>query len=148
MSRLVVDQSDRVGPWVVARAGGFYAPGSGYAMGVERGGELIAGVLFDHYYAGGSVQMHIAAEPGAHWLTWERLNLAFRYPFEYLQVKKIIGVVREDNKAARRYNEHVGFTLETRITDACPGGDLLIYTMIREQCRFLGDGDDKTTNDI
>lgn len=139
MNCLIVDQPDRIGPWVTERAGGFYAPGSGYAFGVEQDGELVAGVLFDHHYPAGSVQMHVAGTPGVHWATPERLTLAFRYPFEHLQVKKIVGVVQENNAAARRFDEHLGFTLEARIKDACVGGDLLIYTMTRDQCRFLGE---------
>ena len=137
MKRLVVDQPDWVGPWVCSRAGGFYIPGGAYALGVEENGELIAGVLYDHYYVGASIAMHIAAEPGKRWMTRENLRVAFGYPFEHLKVKKILGVVEESNITARKFDEHLGFILETRIKDACAGGDLLIYTMTREQCRFL-----------
>ena len=133
----MTDRSDRVGPWVCSRAGGFYIPGSSYAIGLEENGELIAGVLYDHYYVGASIQMHIAAEPGKRWITRENLKLAFGYPFDYLKVQKILGVVQEDNLAARNFDEHLGFTVEARIKDACAGGDLLVYSMTRPQCRFL-----------
>ena len=137
MKHLVTDRPDWVGPWVCQRAGGFYIPGSSYAIGVEENGELIAGVLYDHYYVGASIQMHIAAEPGKRWITRENLKLAFGYPFDYLKVQKILGVVQEDNAAARNFDEHLGFTIETRIKSACAGGDLLVYSMTRPQCRFL-----------
>ena len=106
-------------------------------MGVAEGGELIAGVLYNNYYPEGSVQMHIAAEPGRRWATRDVLHAALDYPFNQLKVRKIIGIVREDNSAAQRIDEHLGCVLETRIAGACAGGDLLVYTMNREQCRYL-----------
>lgn len=138
MMRLVVDRPDLVGPWVAERIGGFYHPIGGYAMGVEDDGVLIAGVMYDSYFKDGSIMMHVAAEPGRRWLTRERLRIFFHYPFEYLGVRKVIGLVQSTNKEAIRFDEHIGFNLEARLTGACVGGDLLLYTMTRNQCRFLG----------
>jgi RimJ/RimL family protein N-acetyltransferase len=137
MRRLILDEPHRIGPWVCARAGGFYIPEGAYAIGLEEDGEIIAGAMYDHYYAGASVQMHVAARYGRKWLNKEYLEIGFGYPFDKLNVKKIIGVVEETNLAAIRFDEHLGFTLETRIKDGCAGGDLLVYSMTREQCRFL-----------
>ena len=137
MKCLITDQPDHIGSWVCARAGGVYNPAGSYAMGVAEGGELIAGVLYNNYYPEGSVQMHIAAEPGRRWATRDVLHAALDYPFNQLKVRKIIGIVREDNIAAQRIDEHLGCVLETRIAGACAGGDLLVYTMNREQCRYL-----------
>jgi RimJ/RimL family protein N-acetyltransferase len=137
MKRVITDDPVRVGEWVCARAGGVYNPVDSYAIGLEEDGALVAGVMYNNYYPGGSVQVHIAAEPGKRWATRENMRIAFDYPFNQLQVKKIVGIVREDNLLARRIDEHLGCVLETRIKDACAGGDLLIYTMTKEQCRFL-----------
>lgn len=137
MRRIVTNEPQRIGQWVCARAGGFYIPEGAYAIGLEEDGEILAGVMYDHHYAGASVQAHIAAKHGSRWLSREHLEVGFGYPFDYLKVKKIIGVVEETNFAAVRLDEHLGFTLETRIKDGCAGGDLLVYSMTREQCRFL-----------
>ena len=67
----------------------------------------------------------------------EFLWYCFYYPFEQLQVKKILGLVESDNAEARKLDEHLGFTLEATLKDAAPKGDLLIYSMTRDQCKWL-----------
>ena len=124
-----------MGPWVCERTGGQYFPGESSAIGLERDGQLVAGVLFDHYN-GKSVAMHVAGE-GSNWMTRNFLVTCFRYPFVQLGVHKIIGLVDSSNRLARRLDEHLGFTMEAVVKDAAPHGDLLIYSMTREQCRFL-----------
>jgi RimJ/RimL family protein N-acetyltransferase len=130
---LCFDQK-RVGEWVTLRTGGLYE-GSGAGIGLEQDGRLIAGVLYDNYN-GRSIAMHVAAE-GGDWMTREYLRVCFDYPFRQLGVCKIIGLVDSTNTAARRFDEHLGFVLEHTIIDAGRKGDLCIYSMTPEQCRFL-----------
>lgn len=105
-------------------------------IGLEQDGELIAVVLFDGYN-GASICMHVAAVPGAHWMTREYLYFCFAYPFRQLGVKKILGLVGSGNLPARRFDEHLGFVLEATLKDAHPDGDLLVYGMHLEACRWL-----------
>ena len=51
--------------------------------------------------------------------------------------RRLTGLVASDNHAARRFDEHIGFKLEATLVDACPTGDLLVYAMRREDCRWL-----------
>jgi len=108
-----------------------------YAVGIglERGGELVAGVKYDNWNHA-SICMHVAAT-GKHWMTREYLWYCFHYPFEELKVTKILGFVAESNHEARRFDEHLGFRLEYSIPNAHPDGSLLIYSMTPDQCRFL-----------
>ena len=133
MKRLVIGHDAFVGPWVCTRTGGEYS--GGVTIGMERDGVLVAGVLFDNFN-GRSMAMHVAAE-GASWLNRQYLSTAFAYAFRQMKVAKLIGLVDETNAAARRFDEHLGFRLEARITDAAPKGDLLIYSMTPAECRFL-----------
>lgn len=133
MTRLVIGDDARVGPWVCARTGGEYVRGA--TIGMERGGELIAGVLFDNWN-GRSMAMHVAGE-GAHWLTRTYLRVAFTYAFRQMRVAKLLGLVDSTNEAARRFDEHLGFRLEARVANAAPKGDLLIYSMTAAECRYL-----------
>ncbi len=128
------DEPDRVGPWVCERLGGTWQAGDN-AIGLEKNGELIAGVVFDNYL-GRSICMHVAAS-GEWWLTREFLQAAFGYPFNQLGVHKIIGPVDSKNADARKFDEHLGFYLEATIKDANKLGDLLLYTMTRQQCRWV-----------
>lgn len=136
MAKQVIFAQERVGPWTCERTGGTFESDS-TAIGLEEDGELVAGVVFDNYNSR-SICMHIAAIPGARWMTREYLWVCFAYPFNQLKVNKILGLVDSTNHAARKFDEHLGFMLECNIKDAGRDGDLLIYSMTRQQCRFLG----------
>lgn len=123
-----------LGPWICDRISGKY-DGSP-CIGLMQGSYIIAGVMYDHWN-GRSICMHVAAEHGARWMIRRYLWMCFDYPFVQLGVNKILGLVDSTNTAARRFDEHLGFQLEATINDAGREGDLLIYSMIRQQCRFL-----------
>lgn len=138
--KVVLGADDLVGKFVLGATGGEWTPGRGVGIGLADYAapvpKLLAGVVFDSYNKA-SVQMHVAAVPGARWMTRAFLWTCFHYPFEQLKVNKILGPVGSANTAARRFDEHLGFVLETALKDAHPDGDLLIYSMTRDQCRFL-----------
>ena len=137
MTFIVTNCDDIVGPWVCQRAGGTWVKGRGTTIGLcNKDGELIAGVLYEDYNKANLI-MHVAAIPGGRWLTREFLHVAFSYPFEQLGVSRVTGVVPSENLAARKFDEHLGFELEATLTGAHPGGDLLIYVMRKEHCRWL-----------
>jgi len=52
-------------------------------------------------------------------------------------VNKILGYVGSGNVAAQRFDEHIGFKREAVIQGAHPDGDLIIYSMTKEQCPWL-----------
>jgi hypothetical protein len=140
-SRIIFDV-DWVGPWVCDRTGGSFSKSDSAAIGLTNPttDDLIAGVLFDGWN-GRSICMHVAAVPGARWMTREFLWVCFDYPFNQINVSKIVGLVDSTNAPARKFDEHLGFIQEATIKDAGKVGDLLIYTMTRQQCRFLEMGE-------
>ena len=95
---------------------------------------MVAGVVFD-LYNGRSIAMHVAGEGS--WLSRPYLRACFGYVFNQLGCIKAIGLVDSTNARARRFDEHLGFRLEATIADAGKYGDLLIYSMTRQECRFL-----------
>lgn len=106
-------------------------------IGLEKDGELIAGVIYE-----GTNQhntwMHVAAVPGAKWMTREYLRNCFDYPFNQLKVDRVSGYVDASNAQARRLNEHLGFTTEAVLRGAAPdGGDVILYVMWRKDCRYV-----------
>lgn len=121
--------------WTAERTGGSYFAGSGFGIGWEKNGELVAGVLYD-CCTGRSVQMHVAAI-GKNWMVREYLRICFDYPFNQLKVNKVVGLVDSTNLDALRFDRHLGFVDEAVIKDAGKYGDLHILTMTRDQCRFL-----------
>jgi RimJ/RimL family protein N-acetyltransferase len=102
-------------------------------------GKLLGGVIFqDCTGPGGSISIH-AAGFLPKWLNRGMLWHMFEFPFNTVGVKKVIGHVPVNNYNSTRLCLHVGFTLETTIADVYPGpnGDLFIFSMYREACRWL-----------
>lgn len=133
MKSIVFDKA-RVIEWVERKLDDHFPLAT--AIGLERDGELVAGVLYDRYN-GASICMHVAAD-GSNWLTREFLFVAFAYPFNQLGCKRITGIVNSNNVRAQRFDEHLGFTLEARLKDAMPdGADMLIYRMLRDECIWI-----------
>jgi RimJ/RimL family protein N-acetyltransferase len=98
-------------------------------------GKPIAGVVYDGYNTA-SISAHIWVEdlcrPSKEWLA-----AIFDYPFNRLGVKKLVGQVNSSNGEAIKLDEHFGFVLEATVKDFFETGDMLIYTMTREQCHIL-----------
>lgn len=95
----------------------------------------IAGVLYDTYN-GVTIAAHIwikkGAVPSRYWYA-----AIFDYPFNRLNISKLVGHVAGSNAAAMELDRHFGFIEEARIKDYSPQGDLVLYTMTRDQCRIL-----------
>jgi RimJ/RimL family protein N-acetyltransferase len=112
--------------------------GPAMAIGLEEDGNFIAGVVYN-MYTEASICMHVAAVPNSRWLTRDFLFKVFAYPFIQLGCNRVTGLVRVDNIEARRFDEHLGFVQEGVIRKgATDGTDLILYGMLKEECRWLG----------
>ena len=125
--------------WVATRTNEYGNFGCATAVGAERfiDGEwrLVGGVVYAEWN-GPNVVCHIASE-GRNWLTRAFLGLIFDYPFRQLKCKRMTACVGEGNAASRRFVEHLGFTLEAELAGAHPTGNLRIYRLWRDDCRYL-----------
>jgi len=137
MKRVVWDRQQEVGEWVCARIEGKFHPDSATAIGIERGGMLVGGCVFETY-TGQSVLIH-AAGTSRFWMNRDFLKAVFGYAFNQLKVKKMIGPVDSANRDSRNFIENLGFTPEAVIADGARHGDLILYTLRRQDCRFLGE---------
>ena len=138
MSIVVYDRQQRILAWVGERIDEPNFGLGSHAIGLEQNGELIAGVVYN-MFTGSSICMHVAAIPGKRWMTREFLWRAFAYPFIQLGCNRVTGLVRVDNFAAQRFDEHLGFKREGLMRRACTDGtDMILYGMLREECRWLG----------
>ena len=124
-----------VGHWVAKRIRGGYFAERSNALGLEKNGELVAGVIYENWNHK-SIWCHIAIDGR---LTPRYLAAIFDYPFNICQVEKIIVPVGSDNEESIRLVEKMGFAEEGRIKDARPEGDLILFTLSRNACRFIGE---------
>lgn len=136
MKKIVWDQPERVMRFVADRVDA--RPFEKYsALGLESHGELIAGVVFERAI-GASLLMHVASNGARHWMTPAYMAACFRYAFIQENTGIVIGLVREDNGMARRFDEHLGFTERGRLPHACiDGTGIVVYGMLKSECRYL-----------
>lgn len=127
---------DYIVTWVAQhmKRGEGYGPSVG--IGLEKDGELVAGVVFNEYN-GVNINIHVASNKTKNWLNKEFLWYVFYYAFEQAKVKRITGFIEDENTEAITFDEHLGFKYETRMQDAYVNGDILIYVMRKEDCRWL-----------
>lgn len=124
-----------VGRWVAAKNNQMYFEANSQAVGWEKDGEIVAGVIYDGWNKR-SIVCHIAATQS---LTATFLAKVFDYSFRQLQVHKMIATVSSKNFKSIRLVTHMGFKEEAKIKDAHPLGDIVIFTMTKEDCKFLGE---------
>lgn len=136
MKRVVTNCEELFGPWICYELGTEWFDGRGRVIGLmEDGKGPVAGALYEGHN-GASVLVHLAAT-GRNWLNRDFLWFMSYYPFMQLGVTKVIAPVESTNHRSVRFTEHFGFTLESTLKDAAPNGDLLLYTITREQCKWL-----------
>lgn len=137
--QIIMNQPDWIGRWVMERMGATWTDGRGTAIGLvslspypdRELHRVRAGVVFEGWN-GASLNMHVAAEPGAHWLTPRFLHACIWYPFGQLGARKVVGLVGSANAEALRFDQKLGFRIEATLEDAHPDGALVVLTMDRK----------------
>ena len=122
--------------WVAKKTGEFNCFGTDTGIGWQKNGEIVAGVAYANWN-GVNVEAHIASDGTKQWLTKTFLFTMLDYPFNQLGVNRITACIGEGNKDSRRFVERLGFKLEARLEGAHPTGDLLIFRLLRQDCRFI-----------
>lgn len=127
--------SPEIGYWVAAQTdGGYFQERSG-AIGLIRDGKIVAGVIYENWN-GKSVVCHIAITGQ---VNRPFLKTICGYGVYGLGAEKAIAPITSNNTKSIKVAKVLGFTEEARIKDAAPDGDIILFTMTPEQCRFLGD---------
>ena len=122
--------------WVAAQLGAHcFAPCCSVGVGLEDGGEIRAGVVYESWN-GASVVCHIAIRGR---VNSEFYGAIFRYAFQRLTAKKIVAPVSSGNARMLGLAPKMGFREEGRLRQAAMDGDIILFSMTPEQCRFLGE---------
>lgn len=138
MKWVVQEHEDVLGAWAKARISECTEWGKFRALGLITETEILAAVIYNDFSTTGCA-IHLAAVPGRRWMTREFLFAAFDYPFNQLKYKRLTGYVASKNKEAQRLDEHLGFKREGLMRQMLPDDDVIIYGMLRHECRFIGE---------
>lgn len=127
-----------VGPLVFGKIGKPWSAEGKHAIGMLRGTELMAGVVYEDFTSH-ACSAHIAVPNPTPWLR-TFLRAAFWYPFVYLDLTMMLGFVPGNNAAALRLDKWMGFEETARIPGVYGADDLVILSMQRDRCRWLNLG--------
>lgn len=124
---------EHVVSWVAKQTNDFGNFGCAVGIGWLHEGEIVAGVAYNEYN-GPNINAHISVTRS---LTRKFVKVIFDYPFNQAKVNRVTCLIGEDNHKSRRLCQHFGFKEETRLEGAHPGGDLIIYRLFRDECKWL-----------
>ena len=125
--------SAEIGHWVAQQNSGGYHEAQSQALGLVKDGKIVAGVIYENWNKK-SIFCHIAITGR---MTAQYLAIIFDYPFNQCGVDKIVVPIVSDNAKSIKLVENMGFSEECRLRDASPTGDIIFYTLLRKNCRFL-----------
>ncbi len=131
-TKIIDKDHERVGRWLEQQRACRHTSAS-VCIGLERRGELVAGIQYDNYN-GASMVASIAVTGR---LTPEFLHYIFEYPYLECGIQVGLLYVSSANVKSQRFVEKLGFVRIASIEDADPHGQLLLYQLRKEDCRFL-----------
>jgi hypothetical protein len=135
-SRLVFDQVQRVGKWVAEQTEQTASWGDFYAIGVEKDGEIVAGVVINNYN-GTNATVHQAVK-GFSKLVPKMFFHVADYSFNHCKLKRLTGMVPTSMQDVIAFNRKHGFEDEFVMKCGAPDGeDLQVMVLWPENCRWL-----------
>lgn len=114
MLRYVYDHDTTVAHWVAqmiphVRERGF---GKCKAIGVVKGGELVAGLVYHNWGPeAGIIDLSCAAVPGSGWMTRETIRIMYEYPFNDCGVQMVTHCVLASDERVQRILAGLGCML-------------------------------------
>jgi RimJ/RimL family protein N-acetyltransferase len=141
---ILTGQRDLVAAWVASKIKDMREPPRKdfEAVGVDRDGRLIGGVIYSRYFeltdGQHDISMTAAGEPG--WLTKATIRVLFEYPFNQLHCIRVSAVCAKSNRRSRDLVERLGFKEEGNIRHGFGlGRDGILYGMLKRDCRWIKD---------
>lgn len=135
MGKLIFNDRERVARWVAQGDDPLARYGSYYAMGAERNGELVAGIVVDHLLEGANAFAHYRfAKTGKD--TYALIRAFFDYAFRQCKLKRVTGMCPSVWPDILAFDKKLGFEEEFVIKDGFPGGDMVVLVMRPETCKW------------
>lgn len=133
---VVLGYDDIVGNWVHTRLRGNWIPCQGSAIGlIDDKERIVCGWTYSAYNGANCIVDVVAEAEG--WATPEFLYMCFDFPFNQMGCKRITSPVAAINTHCQKFVSWLGAELEATLQDACPTGDVLVYRMFKNNCRWL-----------
>lgn len=94
-------------------------------------------------FIGKTCQMHVV-NLTEHTTPRNLIFAAFDFPFNYLGIEKVFGVVNSNNERAMKYDQKLGFKEVQRFVGMHDdGGDIVLFGMDKADCRWIAEYKDE-----
>lgn len=103
---------------------------------LHEDGSIAAVALFTNFHEH-DLEISIASDGSRKWLDRRFLRVVFGYPFKMLQMKRVTGIVEQDNTAALDMDRRLGFVEEGRLRKWFGDKDGIVFGMLAEECKWL-----------
>ena len=140
VGRVIYGADNEIASWVGRRIPGYVMLPGAVALGVERNGKIVAGVVYERCN-GANIEASIAAVPGSRWADRDVLRQIFAYPFLQLGVAAVTVLVAHSNLPALHLATKMGFSPIALVPFAAHDRTaLVILQAYRDQCRWIRHG--------
>jgi RimJ/RimL family protein N-acetyltransferase len=138
-SQIIGNDRARGLAWAIPRLGCDYGHwDNASCLILEKGNDIAACVVYNHFYPENSVEISVAAVEGGRWLTRPFLKAVFHFPFVEWKLRRVGASIAADNHRSLKFCQHTGFVQEGRIREGAKSGvDLLILGMLKGECRYI-----------
>jgi RimJ/RimL family protein N-acetyltransferase len=107
-----------------------------HTLSVLRRGEIVASVVFDRF-AGPDCEISIATDKSRRWLNREVAIRIAAYPFAQLGLDRVSAFVDAGNQGAIQLVNRLGFRLEGEKRHPDPAKSVLMFGLLKDECRWL-----------
>lgn len=136
--QIIYEQDEFIRDWLHDRLG--YEISEGVTIALAREGHLEAVACFHEYrQEHGSIELTFATK-SPKWQSRRYIRAIFGYAFGQLGCGRITTFAPAVNSMATRLNDRIGFVREGIMRKAFYGGDLVMFGMLRDECKWLRHG--------
>lgn len=105
------------------------------ALGWERDGQLVAGVLV-YGWTGPAAWIHVAGD--GQWMTRGFARAVFGYVFRDMGCERLFAVAEASNVKSLRFLSRLGYTTVAELDGAArDGGPMVIHQLLKMDCSYV-----------
>lgn len=135
---VVYGADDQIATWVGRSIPGYFPSAGAKALGVIKGGELVAGVVYERCN-GVHCEVSITARRRSQWADRRTLFALFDYPFGQLGCEALTVTVPLTNLRSLNLATKLGFERIAIIPYAAHDGSaLVVLQMYQDTCKWIG----------
>jgi hypothetical protein len=138
MTRIVIDQKEKIGSWVAEQVGQKTSWGDFNAFGIVKDDKILAGVVI-HNSNGSNAVCHIAVLKRTKLLP-SLFGLFCYYAFNICKLRRLTAFLPSHRSKVISFVKHLGFEEEFVMKDACKNSDMQGFVMWPSKCRWLAKG--------